>query len=78
MKITDRRILLLPALIAIGAYISSRLHTYIPVLSAAEIGFVGFFFLRTAEQKKIATDTVLLSIIGILFVCIGLAIYAHK
>ena len=78
MKITDRRILLLPALIALGAWISSSVHSYVPVLVAAEIGLIGMFFMRTPEQKKIVSSRVLAVMMGLLLVGIALVIYLHR
>jgi len=78
MQLQDRRILLLPALIAIGAWISSSLHSALPVLAAFLIGFVGMFFMRTPEQKKIVSDKAIGIILTGLVLCIGLAVYSHR
>lgn len=78
MQITDRRILLFPALIAVGAWISMNLHSSLPVLTAFFIGFVGLFFMRTPEQKKIVGSKVIGLILLGLLGCIALALYSRR
>ncbi|HTJ79756.1 MAG TPA: hypothetical protein VL357_12245 [Rariglobus sp.] len=78
MTLTDRRILLFPLLIIIGALISKNLHSSLPILIAFEIGFVGMFFMRTPEQKKIVSSRILIATMVLLIVGIALALYSHR
>ena len=78
MTLTDRRILLFPALVAVAAWISASIHSTLPILIAGEIGFIGMYFMRTPEQRKIVSNGVIAGIMGILLVCIALAFYSHK